>query len=128
MKRVVPILAAATFIGLFTWIVVIADRGDGGKWWPFLEKLPMGDKIGHVGLVGTLSFLCNLAFFLKQPGWLPKAITRVTLILFAILTLEEIAQAFIPTRTCELGDWVANLIGLEAGQFAALAPGKRLAD
>lgn len=87
----------------------------------------MGDKLGHVGLVGTLSFLCNLAFPLKRPAWLPKGISTVTFLLLAVLTLEELAQAFIPTRTCDPADWLANLIGLAAGQLAALSPGKWLA-
>lgn len=122
MKRLVPILAAAAYVALFTSIVVIADRGEGSKWWPFIERIPMGDKLGHVGLVGTLSLLCNLALRPRHPAWLPKTVTLVTFTLLVLLTVEEIAQAFIPTRTCDPLDWLADLAGLAAGQWAALIP------
>lgn len=119
MKRFIPTLAAVTFGLLFISIIVIADRGEGAKWWPFIERMPMGDKLGHVGLVGTLSLLCNLAFQPRNPAWLPRTVTMVTLALLVLLTLEEIAQAFIPSRTCDPLDWLADLAGLAAGQYVA---------
>ena len=41
------------------------------------------------------------------------------MILLALLSLEELAQAFIPTRTCDFFDWLADLAGLALGQAAA---------
>lgn len=70
--------------------------------------------------------LCNLAFHPRRPEWLPRFITPVALVLLAVLSLEEIVQAFLPHRTCDLGDWLADLAGLAIGQGIAMKLRKRL--
>lgn len=113
-------LAALAF-GLFIIAaVIIANRGEGSQWWSFIHKIPYGDKLGHIGLCGTLSFLCNLAFPSRPFGHRPFLVTRTTLVLLTIISLEELSQLFIPTRSFDLFDWLADLIGLAAGQTAAL--------
>lgn len=113
-------LAALAF-GLFIIaIVVIANRGEGVSWWSFIHRIPYADKISHIGLFGTLSFLCNLALPSFRLRFLPRCITPITLILLILISLEEISQAFIPTRHCDLFDWLADLAGLAIGQIAAL--------
>ncbi|MBN9691625.1 MAG: VanZ family protein [Verrucomicrobia bacterium] len=107
------------FIVVFLGIILIANRGEGDRWWAFLKSIPAGDKLGHVGLVGLLSLLTNLTFPGTHPR-LPRWLTRTTFILLVLLTLEELAQAFLPHRTCDFGDWVADLIGLGLGQTLAL--------
>ena len=124
VKRVAPILAALIFATFFVSIIVIANSGDGPNWWPFIERLPMGDKIGHLGLVGALSLLFNFAFRLRQPGWLPSVVTPVSFILLVLLTSEELSQAFIPSRTCDPFDWLADLLGIACGQWFATRLGK----
>ena len=116
MKRKASLAAAVAFIAFIITIIVIADRGEGARWWGFIDRIPYGDKVGHLGLVGTLSLLCNLAF---SKGKSVRFITRTTLVLLVLLTLEELAQAFIPTRTCDLFDWFADLAGLALGQVSA---------
>ena len=120
MVRKASVAAAVAFIVFLILVIIIADRGEGEKWWSFIDHIPYGDKVGHLGLIGTLSLLCNLAFHPRHPGWLPRWITLVTLILLVILSGEEIAQAFIPHRTCDIFDWLADLAGLAAGQVTAL--------
>ena len=120
MKRVLPIAAALGFIAFFITIIGIANRGEGSQWWAFIDRIPYGDKVGHLCLVGTLSFLCNLAFRPGKPTFLPSFITTTTVLLGLLLTLEEISQAFQPHRTCDPFDWLADLVGLAVGQVAAL--------
>jgi hypothetical protein len=123
--------AACGFIGFFVWIIVIADRADGVPWWSFIHQIPFGDKVGHFGLVGTLSFLCNLAFG-RRDGNRPRFITRTTWVLLVLLSLEELSQGFIPHRHLDLFDWLADLAGLAVGQIlamrcrAAALPGPRV--
>ncbi|MCX6879519.1 MAG: VanZ family protein [Verrucomicrobia bacterium] len=119
MKRTLASMTAVAFIAFFITIIVIADRGEGNQWWAFIERIPYGDKVGHVGLIGTLSLLCNLAIQPRQSTRLTRFITLTTLVLLVLLSLEEIAQAFIPARTCDLFDWLADLAGLALGQFSA---------
>lgn len=110
---------AGGFILFMLVIVTIANRGEGDRWWAFIHSIPYGDKLGHVGLMGALCLLCNLAFTPRRLRFLPPCVTRVTFILFTLITLEELSQAFIATRTCDPIDWLADLTGLALGQMAA---------
>ena len=110
---------ATLFILFMLAIITIANRGDGDNWWAFIHDIPYGDKLGHIVLMAILGLLCNLAFHPRPIPALPSFISTVTFILFALITLEEISQAFLPTRTCDLLDWLADLTGLTLGQLAA---------
>jgi polysaccharide biosynthesis protein VpsQ len=110
---------AIGFIFFLISVVVIANRGEGDDWWPFISRIPFGDKAGHLGLFGMLSLLCNLAFPRKIPSRLPFFITRATLALLSIISLEELSQAFIPARSLDIADWLADLLGLACGQTLA---------
>lgn len=114
-----PKVFAGCFILFVLLIVTIANRGEGDRWWSFIHSIPYGDKLGHVGLMGTLCLLCNLAATPRRYRFLPHYITRVTFVLLVIVTLEELSQAFIPTRNCDPLDSLADLVGLALGQFAA---------
>lgn len=116
IPRVLAVSAAVGFIVFFIWIVLIADLGEGKPWWSFIEKIPYGDKVGHLGLVGMLSFLCNLAFPARKHG---AVVTRTTLVLLIVLSLEELSQGFIKGRTLDFYDWLADLAGLAIGQIGA---------
>lgn len=119
--RSLATLAAAGFVIFFIWIVVIADRGNGTPWWSFIiDRIPCGDKLGHLGLIGMMSFLCNLAFPSRKSGFLPRFITLTTLILLVLLSMEELSQGFIKTRHLDFYDWLADLSGLALGQFIAM--------
>lgn len=117
---------ALAFILFLLLIVTIANRGEGDHWWSFIHNIPYGDKLGHIGLMGTLSFLCNLAFTPRPVPHLPNFITRVSFILFLLITLEELSQAFLPTRSCDPLDWLADLTGLTLGQLSAQALLKKI--
>ena len=119
MKRTLARMAALAFIAFFITIVGIADRGEGDQWWAFIGHIPYGDKVGHIGLIGTLTLLCNLAIPPRPSTRLTRFITLTTLVLLVMLSLEELSQAFLPTRTCDFFDWLADLAGLALGQFTA---------
>lgn len=126
MTRTLSSMAALVFGFFFIIIIGIADRGEGNQWWAFIGRIPYGDKIGHLSLIGILAFLCNLAIPPRPCSRLTCCITLTTLVLLVLLSLEEIAQAFIPTRTCDFYDWLADLAGLALGQFAATLARRRL--
>ncbi|MEI7909560.1 MAG: VanZ family protein [Verrucomicrobiota bacterium] len=119
MQRNLIRLAALAFITFFIMLVCIADRGEGDQWWAFIGSIPYGDKFGHLGLTSTLALLCNLAIPPRPGTRLTRIFTLVTLVLLVVLSLEELSQAFIPARTCDFFDWLADLAGLSLGQFTA---------
>lgn len=124
IRHLVVPAAALGFITFFLLIIRIANRGEGDQWWSFINHIPYGDKVGHLGLVGMLSFLCNLASLRWSWKFLPRWITPATLILLLLLTGEEIGQAYQPNRTCDIYDWIADLAGLAAGQWLARLVGR----
>ncbi len=119
LRRHAARIAAFLFIAFLLVVVSIANRGEGGNWWAFLGRIPYGDKLGHVGLMGGLSFLCNLAFPPRRRDSYRRFITTTSLVILVIVSAEELTQAFIPTRTCDLFDWLADVVGITAGQLLA---------
>ncbi len=112
-------IAALSFGVFIIAAVVIADLGYGESCWPFIHNTRYADKLGHIGLFATLGFLCNLALPNFRIRHLPRCITAITFVLFVLISLEEVSQAFIPSRHCDLFDWIADVVGLAIGQITA---------
>ena len=113
--------SAISFLGLIIALVIIANLGEGGRIWGWLHNIPYADKVGHLLLFGTLSFLFNFAFSKRGVRKLIPPFTTVTVILLAVVSLEEFTQKFISTRSFDLRDWFADLLGIFLGQVLALS-------
>ncbi len=119
---VTPRNSAFGFAFFLVVLILLASNEEGKKLFAFIDLIPFGDKIGHVCLFGFLTFLCNLAFPSRNPLRFPRFMTRTTLVLLTIITLEELSRYFIPSRTMDFIDWLADVAGLMLGQtFAILA-------
>jgi hypothetical protein len=105
-------LAFFLFAAAFVSIIVLADRGMAGALWSFVGGVPFGDKLGHLGLVGTLTVLFNLNLNRRPCGVLMLG----SVIVLAGMTLEEGSQAFFPTRSFDGFDTLANVIGVLCGE------------
>jgi hypothetical protein len=116
MLRLLLKITFVLFTTAFLSIIVIADRGHADLFWDLVGRVPCGDKLGHLGLVGTLSFLLNLLLEGRPaPGrWRPMMLG--SLLLGVFMTLEEASQAFIPHRSFDLLDGLANIIGVFCGE------------
>jgi VanZ family protein len=120
MKTRIAIRIAALVFGLIIIAaVVIANLGYGESFWPIISYTPNADKVGHIGIFGILGFLSNLALPNFRIRHLPRLVTAITFFLFVLVSLEEISQAFIPSRVCDVFDWLADVAGLAIGQIAA---------
>jgi len=116
MLRLLLKITFVLFTTAFLSILVIANRGHADLFWDLVGRVPCGDKLGHLGLVGTLSFLLNLLLEGRPaPGrWRPMMLG--SLLLGVFMTLEEASQAFIPHRSFDLLDGLANIIGVFCGE------------
>ena len=69
--------------------------------------------------MGIMSLLLNLSFLAKRiriGGW---NILLGSAIVIALVTAEELSQAFLPNRSLSLSDWLADIAGiLVFGQVA----------
>lgn len=105
-------LAFALFAAAFISIIVIADLGLAGSLWSFVGMIPFGDKLGHLGLVGTLTVLLNLNLKRRPCGVLMLG----SVIVLAGMTLEEGSQMFFPNRSFDGFDALANVISVLCGE------------
>jgi hypothetical protein len=113
-------LAFVFFAAAFVSIIVIADLGRAGSLWSFVGMVPYGDKLGHLGLVGTLTVLLNLNLKRRPCGMLMLG----SVIVLAGMTLEECSQMLFPKRSFDGFDALANVIGVICGEgLVRMLPG-----
>jgi VanZ family protein len=90
-----------------------------------LPEVPVGgfDKSVHLALYGTLGFLSvRAAAHARRPV---GAAVRVLVAVALFAALDELHQRFIPGRSMELFDWVADTLGAAAGGTLALVAARR---
>src|SRR6478736_7075733 len=103
-------VAAALFFLFICWIVVQADRGADNFFIDHVRALPNGDKFGHVGLYGLLALLVDLALRQRRVSFFEMPMGCALVLAFALI--EELSQGFFPTRTVDIGDVIADCLGI----------------
>jgi polysaccharide biosynthesis protein VpsQ len=102
-------------------IVVSANLGLAREIFGPIYAFPYGDKIAHFLLMGTLAMLISLGFPNGRAGVLGLKLLKGSLILAAIVTIEELSQEFLRNRNFSLFDLGANYAGIfimgEVGAF-----------
>ena len=75
-----------------------------------LPKVHLNDKIEHFIAYGTLAGLLYVSLWLPRPRlWgLPGIVLGIAAIYGA---LDEFLQKFVPSRSCDIRDWIADVIG-----------------
>lgn len=99
----------ALIIGVIVWLA-----NDGGfayvfSWW---RSIPGADKIGHFLLMGGFAFTLNLALGLRQFTLAQRRWLWGSLIVAVIVSLEELSQAWVPSRTFDLVDLTFDFLGI----------------
>ena len=100
-------------------IIFLADTADHNFAFRLIGHIPYGDKLMHGLLYGIMAFLLNYGLNYKSFNFLQLG--AVVVLTFA--TLEEISQYWIPSRTFDLGDLLADVIGVIL--FSLIRLGKR---
>lgn len=102
-------------------LVFLADKRTTQYLFKPLRNLPFGDKIGHFLLMGIFSFLLNLALNARTVSAWKFNYLLGSLIVLAVVTIEEFSQIFVRGRTFDLGDLAADFLGiLLFGELARL--------
>lgn len=107
-------------------LLFTVDFGFHEKIYRMVRMVPYGDKIGHFFFMGTLAFGINLSIKNKTISLFGKKILKGSLIVFVIVTLEELSQGLLPHRTLSWQDWAADTLGILQGSFLAVAQIDRL--
>lgn len=105
-------IALFAFVLFMVGLVALADSGHGSQFFRLANKVPGGDKIGHFLLFGTLSFLVNLVLRAAEIRFGRIAILKGSAAVLFVATLEEFSQLFLRSRSFDLGDLTADILGI----------------
>lgn len=103
---------AIAFLVFTVWIIHEANIGRDNILFKTVRATPYGDKIGHLFLAGALTlvanFLCRNRMLLRNRLTLPLG----SLIILVIVILEEASQYYLPLRSLDIKDGIANVLGI----------------
>lgn len=108
-------------------IVFLADQKRFQPLFRRVRDLPYGDKLGHLILMGILSFLLNMALSCRRVRVWKVELLKGSLIVALVVTLEEFSQIFVKYRTFDMGDLFMDYVGIFFfGMFAYLLTRRKM--
>ena len=105
-------ILAILFAGFLALIVYLANQGRLYDYVPNVNNYPGADKICHFLLMGTMAFLANLALRGHKIQLASKSLCLGSLIVLILVTLEELSQLFITSRSFDLIDLTFDILGI----------------
>ncbi|MEW6997415.1 VanZ family protein [Colwelliaceae bacterium BS250] len=111
MHKLVSILSVA-FLGFIAWVIYLANTAQNSVFFEFVASIPYGDKLGHFCLFGLLSLGANFAFKLKSFKLVSVEVYAGSVFVFLFVLIEELSQYFIPSRTMDITDLLADIFGI----------------
>ena len=102
----------SAFILFILLIIYFANTGTMPTVFMAIQNFPYGDKVAHFVLMGTLSFLVNLALHGRTHTLSSRPFLLGSFAVALIVLLEELSQIFLPNRTFSLADLTADFLGI----------------
>ena len=113
------------------YVIFLADTADHNFAFRLVGHIAYGDKIAHAVLYGIMALLLNYGLGFRRvrlPTHLFKPFpTNIralanapymgSLIVLTFATLEELSQHYIPSRTFDMGDLLADFVGVVLFSF-----------
>jgi polysaccharide biosynthesis protein VpsQ len=104
-------LLTAVWLALICAIIWLAgQRGPSVFAWVYY--VPAGDKLGHFLLMGGLAFLLNLSLHCRKVRVFHTSWLLGSVLVLCLAGLEELSQAFLPTRNFDGLDFLADVAGV----------------
>lgn len=100
------------FAAFLTGLILLADAGRGQWLFRLANHIPGGDKTGHFVLFGILAFLVNLVMQASAVRVGRITLLRGSLLVTIIAVAEEFSQLGFASRTFDLRDLAAGLLGI----------------
>ena len=119
-SRILLPLGFFLFIGF---IIYLADTADHNFAFRLIGHIPYGDKVMHGLLYGTMALLLNYGLKFKSKIIFGFNMQIGAIIVLVFATLEEISQYWLPSRTFDLLDLLADFVGVIL--FSLMKWGKR---
>ena len=100
------------FLGFIIWVIYLANTGQNSIFFELVRSIPYGDKVGHFFLFGLLTLSANFVFKLKSYSLLSRKLYVGSIVVFIFVLLEELSQYYIPSRTLDITDLIADILGI----------------
>jgi len=111
IKALIPLLSISFFCFIL-WIIYLANTGQNSLFFQFVASIPYGDKLGHFCLFGLLTLAANFTFKLKSFQLLSMEVYLGSVLVFTFVVIEELSQYYIPNRTLDALDLMADFFGI----------------
>lgn len=112
MKSIVKLLPSFFFLTFIIGLIVLVDIKGTQYLVGMIPKVPHADKIGHFALFGLLALLLNYGFGFRDMVLLGKKVMLGSIVIFAFAAAEEFSQIFLTTRSFDLIDLAADILGI----------------
>ncbi|MDQ8203911.1 VanZ family protein [Pelagicoccus sp. SDUM812003] len=112
-------------LGFSIWLIHEANIGRDNILFQTVRATPYGDKIGHFLLAGVLTLAANFALRNKAARWGPLRLPYGSLVILVLVITEESSQYYLPTRSLDLVDALANFAGIVVFSIPARLLDKR---
>lgn len=121
IKPASMMILTVSYIVILAVIIFVASKSNTRYLLNFVGSIPYGDKLGHFFLMGFLSFLVNFLLQIKTIEIRKRRFLLGSIIVFLIITVEELSQIFVSGRTFDFSDLIANWLGILCfGELARL--------
>ena len=113
MKTINPrIILPLIFFLFIGFIIYLADSADHNFAFRLIGQIPYGDKLMHALLYGVMALFLNYGLNFKSKNIFGFNMQVGALIVLTFAGLEEITQYWLPSRTCDMLDFVADTVGV----------------
>ncbi len=99
----------ALFVVFLMIVITVASLGYSLD---FVNRIPYGDKLGHLVLMGLLSLLVNLGLNAKTFNLGSITLLKGSAVVLIAVTVEECSQIFFVHRHFDLADLAADYFGI----------------
>jgi len=120
------LLLSILFFGFILWILNVANHGESSIFFDFIKTLPYGDKLGHAFIFGFLTLAANMSLKLLHFKISGIKVYWGTMAVTVFVLVEELSQYFIPARTLDIFDLVADFLGIIVFTALSYFIGRRL--
>ncbi|MFT4927528.1 MAG: VanZ family protein [Phenylobacterium sp.] len=97
------------FVG---WIIYLANTGQASPFFKLVRTIPYGDKVGHMLIFGLLTLGFNVMSKFKVFTLIRLKMFVGTTLVASFALLEELSQHFVASRILDMGDLLADVIGI----------------
>lgn len=100
------------YLAFLVLIIIFANTRSATWVFAIAKMMPYGDKICHMILMGIFSYLLNSTLLCRETKFKNFKILSGSLIVYALVLTEEISQIFVASRSPDIYDALADIIGI----------------